>query len=53
MSQYDWLKGSHMTRVVWVPNETDYIRRICGAKYSYLVVKFEAILVYLIYVEMS
>ena len=24
LSQYDWLKGSHMTKVVWVPNETDY-----------------------------
>ena len=24
MSQYDWLKGSHMTKVVWLPNETDY-----------------------------
>ncbi len=24
MSQYDWLKGSHMTKVVWLPNETGY-----------------------------
>ncbi len=24
MSQYDWLKGSHMTKVIWLPNETDY-----------------------------
>ncbi len=24
LSQYDWLKGSHMSRVVWLPNETDY-----------------------------
>ena len=24
LSQYDWLKGSHMTKVVWPPNETDY-----------------------------
>ncbi len=24
LSQYDWLKGSHMTRIVWLPNETDY-----------------------------
>ncbi len=24
MSQYGWLKGSHMTKVVWLPNETDY-----------------------------
>ena len=24
MSQYDWLKGSHMTKLVWLPNETDY-----------------------------
>ncbi len=24
LSQYDWLKGSHMTKVVWLPNETDY-----------------------------
>ncbi len=24
LSQYDWLKGSHMTKVVWIPNETDY-----------------------------
>ena len=22
--QYDCLKGSHMTKVVWLPNETDY-----------------------------
>ncbi len=22
--QYDWLKGRHMTKVVWFPNETDY-----------------------------
>ncbi len=22
--QYDWLKGSHMAKVVWLPNETDY-----------------------------
>ncbi len=22
--RYDWLKGSHMTKVVWLPNETDY-----------------------------
>ncbi len=24
MLQYDWLKGSHMTTVIWLPNETDY-----------------------------
>ncbi len=24
LSQYDWLKGSHMTKEVWLPNETDY-----------------------------
>ncbi len=24
LSQYDWLKGSHMTKVVWLTNETDY-----------------------------
>ncbi len=24
LSHYDWLKGSHMTKVVWLPNETDY-----------------------------
>ncbi len=24
MSKYYWLKGSHMTKVVWLPNETDY-----------------------------
>ncbi len=24
LSQYDWLKCSHMTKVVWLPNETDY-----------------------------
>ncbi len=24
LSQYDWLKVSHMTKVVWLPNETDY-----------------------------
>ncbi len=24
LSKYDWLKGSHMTKVVWLPNETDY-----------------------------
>ncbi len=24
LSQYDWLKGSHMAKVVWLPNETDY-----------------------------
>ncbi len=24
MLQYDGLKGSHMTKVVWLPNETDY-----------------------------
>ncbi len=23
LSQYDWLNGSHMTKVVWLPNETD------------------------------
>ncbi len=23
LSQYDWLKGSNMTKVVWLPNETD------------------------------
>ncbi len=23
LSQYDWLKGSQMTKVVWLPNETD------------------------------
>ncbi len=22
LSQYDWLKGSHMTKVVWLLNET-------------------------------
>ncbi len=22
--QYDWLKGGQMTKVVWLPNETDY-----------------------------
>ncbi len=27
LSQYDWLKGSHMTKVVWLPNETDYSYR--------------------------
>ncbi len=24
LSQYDWLNGSHMTKVVWLPNETDH-----------------------------
>ena len=24
MAQYDWLKGSHMTKVVWLSKETDY-----------------------------
>ncbi len=24
LSQCDWLKSSHMTKVVWLPNETDY-----------------------------
>ncbi len=24
LSQYDWLKGSLMTKVGWLPNETDY-----------------------------
>ncbi len=24
LSQYDWLKANHMTKVVWLPNETDY-----------------------------
>ena len=24
LAQYDWLKGSHMTKVVWLLNETDY-----------------------------
>ena len=24
IAQYDWLKGSHMTKVIWLPNETDY-----------------------------
>ncbi len=24
LSQHDWLKGSHITKVVWLPNETDY-----------------------------
>ena len=24
MLQNDWLKGSHMTKVVWLSNETDY-----------------------------
>ncbi len=24
LSQYDWLKGSHMTKVGWLQNETDY-----------------------------
>ena len=23
--EYDWLKGSHMTKVDWLPNETDYL----------------------------
>ncbi len=23
LSQYNWLKGSHMIKVVWLPNETD------------------------------
>ncbi len=27
LSQYDWLKGSHLTKVFWVPNETDYSYR--------------------------
>ncbi len=27
LSQYDWLKGSHMTKVVWLPNENDYSYR--------------------------
>ncbi len=38
LSQYDWLKGSHMTKVVWLPNEL----RIFGAKYSLLAPHFEA-----------
>ena len=25
LSQYDWLKSSHMTKAVWFPNETDYL----------------------------
>ncbi len=25
LSQYDWLKDSYMTKVVWLPNETDYL----------------------------
>ncbi len=37
MSQYDWLNGSHMTKVVWLPNETDDSHcEFCGAKYSVL-----------------
>ncbi len=24
LSQYDWLKGRHITEVVWLPNGTDY-----------------------------
>ncbi len=24
LSQYDWLKAGHMTKVMWHPNETDY-----------------------------
>ncbi len=24
LSLYDWLNGNHMTKVVWLPNETDY-----------------------------
>ncbi len=24
LSQYDWLRGSHMTKVVWLASETDY-----------------------------
>ncbi len=24
LSQYDWLKGSHMTKVVWLSKKTDY-----------------------------
>ncbi len=24
LSRYDWLKGSHMAKVVWLPNETDH-----------------------------
>ncbi len=24
LSRYDWLKGSHMAKVVWLPNEADY-----------------------------
>ncbi len=24
LSKYDWLKGSHVTKVVWLPNETGY-----------------------------
>ncbi len=24
LSQYDWLKGSHMIKVVWLPTETNY-----------------------------
>ncbi len=24
LSQYDWLKGGPITKVVWLPNETDY-----------------------------
>ena len=23
MLQYNWLNGSHMTKVLWLPNETD------------------------------
>ncbi len=37
LSQYDWLKGSHMTKGVWLPNETDYSYcDFVGAKYSLL-----------------
>ena len=25
LSQYYWLKGSHMSKVVWLPNENDYL----------------------------
>ncbi len=31
LSQYDWLKGSHMTKVVWLPSETDYSYGECVA----------------------
>ncbi len=29
IAQYDWLKGSHVTKIVWLPNETDYMYSYC------------------------